>query len=323
MLRRHADPSSRMTAHVLGVDLGGSNLRVLLADATGRTVREAAEPTAAGDAEAVVAQIEQACWAVAAAAGLEPSALAGIGLGAPGVIDATGRLHLAPNLPAFGDTVLADVLGRRLGAPVVVDNDVNMATLGEHRHGAGQGHDDLALIAVGTGIGMGIMAGGRLQRGAGGAAGEIAALPVGSDPFDPRNQLRGPLEEAASGSGIEARYAGRTGVDRPAEAIFARARDGDAAAQAVLHDQAVALALGITAVHALLDPSLIVLGGGLGSRPDLLAAVAPVVARLTSRPVGLAPSRRGGRAGVVGAAEAALRHAGAHGDAPSHATVDG
>jgi predicted NBD/HSP70 family sugar kinase len=300
-----------MTAHVLGIDLGGSYLRVLLADEDGRTLHEATEPTVLRGADDVIAQIETLCRAVTAAGGLAPSSLAGVGLGAPGAFDAAGRLGLAPNLPAFGETVLVDVLSRRLGVPVVADNDVNLATLGEHRCGAGQGHDHLAFVAVGTGIGMGIVAGGRLQRGASGAAGEIGALPLGADPFDPRNQLRGPLEEVASGSGITERYAARTGVERPAEEIFERSSAGDAQAQTVLHEQAEALALAVVAIQAMLDPSLIVLGGGIGSRADVLGAVRGDLNRLTTRPIALVSSRLGNRAGVVGAAQAALQHAAA------------
>jgi predicted NBD/HSP70 family sugar kinase len=304
-----------MPAHVLGIDLGGSFLRVLLADHDGRALRETREPTDRRGADAVIAQIEASCRAVIDAHGGSLSSLAAVGLGAPGAFDAAGRLRLAMNLPAFGDTILADVLGRRLGVPVVTDNDVNLAALGERRRGAGRGHTDLAFVAVGTGIGMGIVADGRIRRGVSGAAGEIAGLPLGTDPFDPRNQRRGPLEEAASGSGIEARYAARTGHALTAEAIFERAAAGDTEAQGVLHDQAVALALAVVAIQAMLDPSLIVFGGGIGSRPDVVAAVERTLGRLTSRPVSLVASRLGLRAGVVGAAEAAIMHAAAeHGD---------
>jgi glucokinase len=294
-----------MSWYVVGVDLGGSNLRALLCDEAGAGVRELRVPTRCESADAVLDQIEECARQVAAEAGVDWGAVRAVGVGAPGAVDDGGALRLAANLPPFGDLALAEAIGDRLGVPVVMENDVNMATVGEHRHGAGRGLTDLAFVAVGTGIGMGFMSGGRLHRGASGAAGEIANLPLGADPFDPENQRRGPLEEAASGSGLAARYATRTGVGRNAEEIFARAGAGDAQARAILADQATAVALALVTIHAVLDPPLIVLGGGIGSRPELIDRIRDPLSRLTTRRIPLIASALGHRAGLVGAAEVA------------------
>src|SRR4051794_27906257 len=159
-------------SHVLGVDLGGSNLRTSLFDASGAVVAELAEPTEARSASAVVTQLGELGRRLARRAGVEWQSIDGVGVGVPGVV-ADGRLRMAPNLPPFDDVDIEVAFAEQLDAEVVVDNDVNMATLGEHCRGHGEGLDDFVFIAIGTGVGMGIVAGGRLLRGAHGAAGEI------------------------------------------------------------------------------------------------------------------------------------------------------
>jgi glucokinase len=302
-------PISLANDHVVGVDLGGSYTRALLADRDGREVTAAFTPTPRDGAAGVVEAIIGLCRRLADDGGIAWERVAAVALGVPGVADRdSGALHLAPNLPPFDGVDLVGAVGAELGVPVTADNDVNVATLAEHRHGRGVGSDDFAFIAVGTGIGMGIVAGGRLQRGASGAAGEIATLPLGGDPFDPANHVRGTLEEAAAGIGVAQRYAERIGVDvSPADPIdlFAAAAAGDADAAAALDHQASSLALAVVAIHSVLDPALVVFGGGLGSRPDLLASVRERVGRLSRREIRVEASVLGERAGVVGAVELA------------------
>jgi glucokinase len=307
--------------HVVGVDLGGSYIRALLADGDGREVAEGSCPTPRDGAAGVVEAIVSLCRRLSDGGGIAWERVASLAIGVPGVADReSGALHLAPNLPPFDGVDLVGAVGAELAISVVADNDVNVATLAEHRHGRGVGSDDFAFIAVGTGIGMGIVAGGRLQRGASGAAGEIGMLPLGGDPFNPANHVRGTLEEAAAGIGVARRYAERTGAGAsPADPIdlFAAAASGDAHAAAALDHQASSLALAVVAIHSVLDPGLVVFGGGLGSRADLVASIRDRVGRLSRRAIRIEPSVLGERAGVVGAVELARD------GAPSPSTTGG
>jgi glucokinase len=295
--------------HVIGIDLGGSYVRALLCDRDGRDVAEAAEPTPTADARSVVEAIGRLARRVVADAGLTWAQVAAVAVGVPGVADpADGTLRLAPNLPTFGELDVTARLRDELAVAVALDNDVNMATLAEHRRGLGAEARDFVFIAIGTGIGMGVVAGGRLQRGATGAAGEIAALPLGGDPFDPVNHVRGPLEEVAAGAGLAEAYAqlAGTGVAAAGELdLFAAAASGDAHAATLVARQVQAIALAVVAVHAVLDPALVVFGGGIGTRADVLDRVRGHIPQLTPRQIRIEPSALGERAGLIGAAELA------------------
>jgi glucokinase len=291
---------------LVAIDLGGSNVRVALADPSGRLVAQRDEATARGDATALVAQLGRLSRQVAGEAGVEWAQVAAVGIGVPGVVGRDGGLSLAPNLPPLaGQHVLAE-LRARLEVPVIVENDVNLATLAEHRHGRGVGVSDFAFIAVGTGVGMGVVASGQLQRGATGAAGEIAFLPVGGDPFDPANHVAGSVEVLAGGAAIARRYSATAGTEGlSALDVYARAADGDARARAVLDDQSRVVALVVLSTLSILDPALVVLGGGIGMRDGFADQVRSRVGELTSRGVRIETSDLGERAGLVGAAELA------------------
>jgi predicted NBD/HSP70 family sugar kinase len=170
------------------------------------------------------------------------------------------------------------------GADLMLENDIDAAALAERAHGHGQDMDSFAFVSIGTGIGMGLVLGGQLHRGAHGAAGEIAYLPVcaaadAADASDARR--RGSLEAAASAAGI-VRAARRAGMRGPvsARAVFAAAGSGDGRAGKVVADEALLVAKAITAVIAVADPELIVLGGGVGQAEGFLAAVAAEVRHL-------------------------------------------
>jgi glucokinase len=213
-----------------------------------------------------------------------------VGLSTPGVVDpAHGVVLAAHNLHAWTNVPIGEALADGFGAPVAVENDVNLAALGEHRRGTGKGVDPLVFIAAGTGIGAGIILGGRIHRGAHLAAGEVKALPSGVRDESGRE---GGVEAVASGPAILRRAAAR-GVTAPVgglttELVFALARAGDSAAAAVIDEAAVALARAAAALAVAIDPAMIVLGGGLSLQgEDLLAPIREHLAAfgLTRTPV--------------------------------------
>jgi len=288
--------------HVLGVDLGGTKVRAALAAFDGRMVAERTVPTDADGGPRIVEQIVALSAELCSDVGADPTAIRATAVGSAGVPDAsTGGLGLSPNINGIGSFDVVATLGDRLGHLVVVDNDVNMAAIGERHAGHARGIDDFVFLAVGTGVGMGIVSDGRLLRGSHGAAGEVGYLPVGADPFDPMNHRRGAFEEAVAGGTVEARYLAATGTSLTTRAVFDLAATGDSAAVAVVTEHARLLALAIVAVCSVLDPGMVVLGGGVGSRPELLGPTRSFVAALRTEPVDLRTSALGDRAAVVGA----------------------
>ncbi|HOG47864.1 MAG TPA: ROK family protein, partial [Anaerolineae bacterium] len=234
----------------------------------------------------------------------------GIGIGAPGItLHEEGIVTWAPSL-GWRNTPLRAILSERFGLPVFVENDVNLAALGELGFGAGRGAEDMVSIAIGTGIGAGIVLGGALYRGHNLAAGEIGYLLPGVECLGQRYDGFGALESRASGTGIAdaARRALReAGLPQPeggitAEDVFAAAREGQAWAQRVVSQTVDYLSQAIVAVSALLDPQVIVLGGGVSRSADMLIepiqrridGVVPFVPRLVVSPLG-------SRAAVMGA----------------------
>ena len=273
---------------VLGVDLGATNLRVALGDAAGAVVARAAEPVPA-TGEALAARVAAIARELA---GGERIAAAGVGV--PGIPDGDGFAGLIAGAAGLNGAPLRRLLEDALGVPVASDNDVNLAALAESR---ARGVTDLAFIAVGTGVGMGIVSDGRLIRGAHGAAGELGQLPVGDHVVAPFGEL-GPLEAIAGGAGLAARAHAAS-----ARAVF------DAGPGALLDDQATVLASAIRAVHALLDPELIVLGGGIGCRADVAERVQAALAAHGTPPPHVERSRLGEDAGLLGALALAAQSA--------------
>lgn len=198
------------------------------------------------------------------------------------------------------------LLQEELDAPVLVENDVTLAALGEQRRGRGRAAQDVAFVAVGTGVGMGIVAGGRIVRGARGGAGELGLLPLGPDQVGSDPRELGPLEATAGGAGLAAHWQAHTGAPATGRDVFAAASAGDAFALRLLDEQARALAMGVRAIQALLDPQLILFGGGIGTRHDVFARVQAALAAHGLPLPELQLSALRERAGVVGAIEAGL-----------------
>ncbi|WP_284327921.1 ROK family protein [Demequina litorisediminis] len=243
---------------------------------------------------------------LATAAGVDPPAVRATAVGGAGVASADG-FTLAPNLAHLDGTDVRSALETALGHTVVLENDVNVAALGElHSGTAGK---DFAFVSLGTGIGMGLVLGGRLIRGARGAAGEIGYLPLGADPLDPDNHRRGALEEMVAGETISHRYEDLTGLEVSTREVFARAARGDQGASAVIDGYARWVATALGAVIAVVDPGQIVLGGGIGLRPELLPRVQTWLDRIGHSHVPVLTSVLGDRAPLVGAVRLALEAA--------------
>ncbi|WP_410573674.1 ROK family protein [Amycolatopsis sp. cmx-4-61] len=282
--------------HVVGVDIGRRVLRVAVADLDGSIVARLDEPNRCRSASALVRTVRESVARAVDSAGLRPHDVVSTVVGTPGVPDpASGTVHRAPNLPGWERRGVLHELVSALaaaGSDVVVENDANLCAVGEHALGAALGVDVLVCLTVGTGIGMGLLVDGKLFRGAHGAAGEIADLPFGplssgplpsgspssgsassgSAPSGAAVRRPGPVETAAAGHAVlaAARSLGLAKA-KSAKDVFRLARAGDERAVRVVEEEAEKLAYVVSAVTAVLDPRLIVLGGGIGGNADLLA----------------------------------------------------
>lgn len=301
---------------VVGVDLGGTSVRVALAEVHGGVIgavlarRE--QPTTRRGGAAVVRQVTEMVHGVVD--GVVDSVVgevAAVGIGTPGIALADGRIRLADNVPGLGRVALVPALRDALGCPVVWDNDVNMAALGEAHHGVARGVGSFALVSVGTGVGCGVVVEGRILRGGRGAAGEIAFVPHAAAGDSAEVRRRGAFEVAASGAGVMALYAQSSeGVCDPhvrtAADVYAAAATGDGRARAVVARHGEILAEGIAAVVAVLDPEMVVLAGGVGANRLVLAPVRAAMRTRLPWAVRIETSGLGEEAGVIGALQAAL-----------------
>ena len=300
---------------VLGVDLGGTKLRAALVDDVGTILAELVEPTVHGSGAEIVVQVVAALTALEARAGVPPGVVRAAGLGLPLALDPrTGASWSFRNVPGLGELDVTAAFRGALGVSIALDNDGNCAALGEGRAGAAIGVADFAVLVIGTGIGSGIVAGGRLLRGAHGGAGEIAFLPLGSDPWDERNRVLGAYETAVAGPAVRARLAAALGAGEATTLrrgaglldIATEAAAGDALAGRLLDEEARYVALGIAAISAVTDPELVVLSGGVGAIGALLEPVREHVATLCARPPPIVTGLLGERAPLVGAIGLAL-----------------
>ncbi|MEQ8698501.1 MAG: ROK family transcriptional regulator [Bauldia litoralis] len=289
-------------AYVTGVDLGGTQLRMAIANLACRIVAETSVATDMRGGMAVVRQIATLSEKLGNEAGIERDRVRLLVVGTPGVLNAaTGSIPLAPNIPDFDRIDVVSALRDAFGVDVIIENDVNVGALGERWLGRAKGIETFAYIALGTGLGMGIVSDGKIIRGAHGAAGEIANLPIGGDPFDPTNHLHGTLEAAVGSAGILRRYAEAGGDSAiTVRELFDRI-ETDATARRVVDESARLLALAVVAVVATIDPEVVVLGGSIGARDEMVRAVQDVVRTLGTTSVPVVASALGNRAGLSGA----------------------
>jgi predicted NBD/HSP70 family sugar kinase len=288
---------------VLGLDVGREFIRGAVADLSSavRARRNRAARSSSGAAR--VRELAALADELLQDAGFDADGtLLQTVVGSPGVVEPDGRaLQLAPNLPGWESPAVLRDLRRLLGTETTIENDVDAAAVAERDHGHGRDFSTFAFVSVGTGVGMGLVLDGELHRGAHGAAGEIAFLPLADGELDPRDaRRRGPLEAAASSAAVvrAARQAG-TGR-RTARSVFAAAAAGDERAQEIVTHEAAIVARALAAIVAVVDPELIVLGGGIGRAPGFAEEVLGRLAELSPLVPEVRPSALGEDAVVDG-----------------------
>jgi len=315
------------TGCVIGVDLGGSKLLAGAVDPAlnvhHRATRPAREASQSAVLDAVVGVVTEVRDAIEGASGTVEA----VGFGIPCLIDqARGVAVMAVNLPIAG-IPFADLMAERLGLPAFVDNDANAAMLAEWRYGAAQGARDAAMLTLGTGIGGGLVVGGVLQRGSQGAGAELGHMVVHADGPQCQGNCpnRGCLEAMCSGtalareavkiargrpdSGLGRALAGGREINGPL--VTELAYDGDAAAIAAISLIGRWLGVGIANLVNMLNPDVVIVGGGVVAAGELLleparAEVAERALSPSKEHVRILPARFGAESGMLGAAALAL-----------------
>lgn len=263
---------------VLGLDIGARYVRGALADLAGDIRARSSARSRASSVRGRVEELVRLADDLCARGGLRRAQITQTVIGSPGVYDPRrNAMALTGGLPGWDRPAVLAGLREGFGASLVVENDVDAAALAERAQGHGREVESFAFVSVGTGIGMGLVIGGQLVRGAHGVAGEIAYMPMsgghGTDPEDARR--RGTLEAAVSASAVvrAGRRAGMRG-QVSARGVFAAAAHGDERAQDVVAEEARLVARVLCSVVTIVDPELIVLGGGIGQAPGFAAEVA-------------------------------------------------
>lgn len=309
---------------VIGVDLGGTNLRVALLNSDGIILNKHKEATQAAlgwknVVERLVCAISRQRQ-IAVQRGLN---VATVGVGAPGVIRMeTGVVVRSPNFPDWNSLPLRDHLEKELHIPVVIENDANAAALGEQWRGAGHGISSMILLTLGTGVGGGIVLNDKVWHGADGMAGEIGHMTLIPDGRSCTCGNTGCLEMYASARGIVQSYNEEliktksetqpVFIQVTSENVYQAAREGDTIAQRVMKNMGRMLGIGIANLINIFNPQMIVIGGGVkdawplfigATREEIMKRAFQVPAERTQ----IVPSLLGDDAGMVGAAAAALQ----------------
>lgn len=310
---------TRRAGAVLGVDFGHEHVRVAVSDLAGHVLgaRSARVDVDRGmEASLVVAR--RLTDLVAEAGGVDRRELLACGAGVPAPVDrATGRIGSTSLLPSWSGTTLTSALEEVLGMPVVVDNDANLGALGEQAAGAARGVDDMIYVKVSSGVGAGLISGGRLLRGSTGIAGEIGHVAVVPNGVPCRCGGRGCLETIASAPAVRRQLLQTTGHALPGDDLLRAMTEGDPRVTRLLADAGRSIGRVLATACHLLDPAVIVLGG------DPAFSTEPVLAGLreeldrhrlpgTGGEVRLVPAQLGHQGQVVGALRLAARSLDGH-----------
>jgi glucokinase len=318
--------------YVVGIDLGGTKMVGGVTNLNGKFIVKMRRPTQAVDGpEAVLESLTDFVNTLIARAGVEREKVRGVGIGVPGVVRADGMVEWAPNL-GWRNLALSEKLTAAIQRPVFIENDVNLLALGEYWYGVAQGVQSMACLAVGTGIGAGLIINGQLYTGVHQAAGEVCNLLVDRSYLAKDFSQFGCLEMLASGPAIARQFseavqinAGPLNgekdhliVEKPetressitgAEIVFEEAARDNPAAKRIIEEFSRNIAMAIIAITTVLDPEVVVLGGGVSQNADLfrdriLELCTPVVQVMPK----IELSTLGIDAGIMGAIALTLHH---------------
>lgn len=313
-----------MSDYIVGIDLGGTNLKTALVDSDGTIIAHDSRPTDAdGGPDVIMDAMAAATETVAEKTGVAKESVRTVGIGVPGPMNwQTGVVFSPPNLKGWKDVPLAGDMTKRLGVPVFVDNDANVACYGEFWSGAGKGCDTMVLMTLGTGVGGGIVVHGQLLRGIDGTAAEIGHMQLMRDGRPHPFGFTGTLEAYASVTGLkrtarEAVEGGRASLltercggdlDKLTGKMISEAiADGDEVAAWAMRETGTWLGLASASLINLLNPEKILFGGGMIAAGDILFDTIRETAKKQSFEVPynrcvIEKAALGEDAGVIGAA---------------------
>jgi glucokinase len=308
---------------VIGVDLGGTNLRTALLDDGGEILERHKEATDAFEGyRKVIEKLLLNINRMRRNADLQGTKVVAVGVGAPGVIHAhRGVVVKSPNFPDWDNLPVKQLLEDALGVPVFLENDANAAALGEQWRGAGKGIKSMIFLTLGTGVGGGIVHEGRIWQGADGMAGEVGHMTIFPDGRQCGCGNTGCLEMYASSRGIVMSYLealkweqkGQDRQDITSAEVYRAAREGEPLAMLVMQQMGRFLGIGIANLINIFNPEMVVIGGGVkdawelfmeGTREEIKKRAFAYPAERTR----IVPSTLGDDAGIVGAAAVALQH---------------
>ncbi len=299
-----------MKKYVVGVDVGGTNIKLGLVHPRGFVIARSHFPTKpfSSSKSKLITVLAKEIKKIIACEKLEIREVVGIGIGLPGLIDyGKGIVRFLPNIPGWKNVPLKSILQKKLNMPVFVDNDVKLITLAEWKFGAGRGVKNLICLTLGTGVGSGLILDNRLYRGAGNAAGELGHMPLNE---------QGPACNCG-GFGCFERYVGNKPLfalasrimntpDMTTPKMFALANQGNAKALRFWHEAAIRIGNGLVGVVNLFNPQLIIIGGGVSNNEKFLfPTIRTVIKRramgLQASMVKIKRAEFGDDAGIIGA----------------------
>ena len=319
-----SDNSAMHHKIAVGIDVGGTNIRMALVDAAGAIRGIIKQPTHAGRAmEQIIGDIARGVGTIVGTHRRSGEQVCGIGLGMPGFLSLqAGVIHSSPNLPTARETPAASLLQELTGLPVFLENDANAAAIGEHWTGAGQEARNLLCVTLGTGVGSGFIFNHRIWHGSNDLAGELGHTVLVPDGLPCKCGRKGCLEAYVSATGIAARTAAAMREGRnsslvacnasdnslTAQAVYEHAKQGDHLAQDIFAETGRFLGIALANVLNMLDLEMIIVGGRVARAGDLLLRPAidevnKMALRAAYQPVHILRARLGDHAGVSGAAK--------------------